>query len=37
LITGERGIGKSSLITYIKPTANGDITAPGYHYSVLSH
>ena len=30
LITGERGIGKSSLITYIKPTARGDIVAPGY-------
>ena len=30
LITGERGIGKSSLITYIKPTAQGDIVATGY-------
>jgi len=30
LITGERGIGKSSLMTYIKPTAKGDIVAPDY-------
>jgi hypothetical protein len=30
LITGERGIGKSSLITYIKPTAKGDIIAPSF-------
>lgn len=30
LITGERGIGKSSLITYIKPTAKGNIIAPGF-------
>lgn len=30
LITGERGIGKSSLIGYIKPTAQGDISCPDY-------
>ena len=30
LITGERGIGKSSLIGYIKPTAQGLITTPDY-------
>jgi hypothetical protein len=30
LITGERGIGKSSLIGYIKPTAQGVITCPDY-------
>lgn len=29
LITGERGIGKSSLMSYIKPTAQGEIIAPG--------
>ncbi len=39
LITGERGIGKSSLITYIKPTAQGDIVAPEYepfHFVVVN-
>jgi len=30
LLTGERGIGKSSLISLIKPTAQGDITTPDY-------
>jgi len=30
LLTGERGIGKSSLIGYIKPTAQGDITSSEY-------
>jgi hypothetical protein len=31
LITGERGIGKSSLLTYIKPLATGDIKSPDYN------
>ena len=31
LITGERGIGKSSLLTYIKFLANGEITSPDYN------
>lgn len=30
LITGERGIGKSSLLSLIKPTANGEIKSPDY-------
>lgn len=30
LITGERGIGKSSLLSYIKALANGEITNPSY-------
>ncbi|MFM5818076.1 AAA family ATPase [Aeromonas caviae] len=30
LITGERGIGKSSLMQYIRPLAKGDITSPDY-------
>lgn len=30
LITGERGIGKSSLLTLFKPLANGDINPPDY-------
>lgn len=30
LLTGERGIGKSSLIGYIKPTAKGEIACPDY-------
>ena len=31
LITGERGIGKSSLLTYIKFLANGEIKSPDYN------
>lgn len=30
LLTGERGIGKSSLLSLIKPTATGEIKAPDY-------
>ncbi|MDO6709029.1 AAA family ATPase [Photobacterium sp. 1_MG-2023] len=30
LITGERGIGKSSLLTLFKPLANGEIKSPDY-------
>tara|TARA_R110001583_G_scaffold103641_1_gene250891 strand:+ start:117 stop:1355 length:1239 start_codon:yes stop_codon:yes gene_type:complete len=30
LITGERGIGKSSLLTLFKPLANGEILSPDY-------
>jgi AAA+ ATPase superfamily predicted ATPase len=30
LITGEKGIGKSSLMQYIKPLATGDIKSPEY-------
>jgi len=30
LITGERGIGKSSLLTYIKSIASGEVESPDY-------